>query len=117
MRQLTDRVRGVDNAQSALIRVHSEALIKQTSTILSIVSTTPDTIADLKAMTIMHARKQAAQAHALETGITEIASHVKSLSQIGVTLSGAISRQTSAMRRCIRRLASLMQDIKKLLVL
>ncbi|KAF3070200.1 hypothetical protein CFAM422_006759, partial [Trichoderma lentiforme] len=117
IRQLTDCVQGMGDAQSTLIKTHSDALIKQTSTILSLVSTMPDTIADLKLTTIMNDKKQSEQARMLEHGLSVVASHVGSLSQIGVKVSGALSLHTASMRRSVRRLLSLMRDIKELFVL
>ena len=117
MRQLTDSVQGIDNAQSALIKTHSDTLVKQTSTILSIVSKTPDMIADLKATASTHASKKSEQTQILESGLAAVASHVSSLSQIGITIPGVVSRHTAAMRRCVKRLISLMQDVKGLFVL
>ncbi|KAK0766523.1 hypothetical protein N5P37_000248 [Trichoderma harzianum] len=117
IRQLTDCVQGIGDAQSALIKTHSDALIKQTSSILSLVSTMPDTIADLKLTTIMNDKKQSEQARMLEHGLAAVASHVGSLSQIGVKVSGALSLHTASMRRSVRRLLSLMRDIKELFVL
>ncbi len=117
MRQLTDCVQGIDNVQSALIKTHSNSLLKQTSTILSIVSKTPDTIADLKATTIIHAKKQSEQAQMLEHGLTGVVSHVSSLSRVCLGISGALSLHTAAMKRCAKRLFRLMQDIKELFVL
>ncbi|KAL6699471.1 hypothetical protein J3F84DRAFT_185442 [Trichoderma pleuroticola] len=117
IRQLTDCVQGIGNAQSTLIKTHSDALIKQTSTILSLVSTMPDTIADLKLTTIMNDKKQSEQAQMLEHGLAVVASHVGSLSQIGVKVSGAFSLHTASMRRSVKRLLSLMRDIKALFVL
>ncbi|PKK54794.1 hypothetical protein CI102_311 [Trichoderma harzianum] len=101
----------------SLIKTHSDALIKQTSSILSLVSTMPDTIADLKLTTIMNDKKQSEQARMLEHGLAAVASHVGSLSQIGVKVSGALSLHTASMRRSVRRLLSLMRDIKELFVL
>ncbi|KAL6811872.1 hypothetical protein V8C40DRAFT_257667 [Trichoderma camerunense] len=117
IRQLTDCVQGIGNAQSTLIKTHSDALIKQTSTILSLVSTMPDTIADLKFTTIMNEKKQSEQARMLEHGLAVVTSHVGFLSQIGVKVSGTLSLHTTSMRRAVKRLLSLMRDIKELFVL
>ncbi|KAL7954942.1 hypothetical protein V8C34DRAFT_327744 [Trichoderma compactum] len=117
IRQLTDCVQGIGDAQLTLIKTHSDALIKQTSTILSLVSAMPDTIADLKLITIMNDKKQSEQARMLEHGLAVVASHVGSLSQIGVKVSGALSLHTASMRRSVKRLLSLMRDVKALFVL
>ncbi|KAL5085828.1 hypothetical protein Trisim1_009898 [Trichoderma cf. simile WF8] len=117
LRQLTDCVQGIGDAQSTLIKTHSDALIKQTSTILSLVSTMPDTIADLKLTTIMNEEKQSERARMLEHGLTVVTSHVESLSQIGTKVSGTFSLHTASMRRSVKRLLSLMRDIKELFVL
>ncbi|KAL6825487.1 hypothetical protein J3E69DRAFT_380692 [Trichoderma sp. SZMC 28015] len=104
IRQLTDCVQGIGDAQSTLIKTHSDALIKQTSTILSLVSTMPDTIADLKLTTIMNEKKQSEQARMLEHELKVVTSHVGSLSQIGAKVSGTLSLHTASMRRYVTRL-------------
>lgn len=117
MQQLADSVQGIDHPQSAFIKAYSDPLLQQTSRILSMVSKTPDAIADLKATTIIHAKNQSEQAQRLENTLTAATSHVGSLSQIGINMSGAVSLHATAMKRCSKRLASLMQDMKKLFVL
>lgn len=77
----------------------------------------PDTIADLKLTTIMNEKKQSEQAQMLEHGLAVVTSHVGSLSQIGAKVSDTFSLHTASMRRSVKRLLSLMRDIKELFVL
>lgn len=77
----------------------------------------PDTIADLKLTTIINEEKQSERALMLEHGLTVVTSHVESLSQIGTKVSGTFSLHTASMRRSVKRLLSLMRDIKELFVL
>lgn len=77
----------------------------------------PDTIADLKFTTIMNEKKQSEQARMLEHGLAVVTSHVGSLSQISAKVSGTLSLHTTSMRRAVKRLLSLMRDIKELFVL
>jgi hypothetical protein len=111
MGRLTDSVESNDKAQSTLIKTHSDAIKQQTASILSIVSATPDAIADLKATTIMHAKNQSEHAQTLGHGLTSVTSHIDALSQISKDASSTVILHTVSIRRSITRLTSIIGDI------
>ncbi|KAG7294396.1 hypothetical protein NEMBOFW57_004467 [Staphylotrichum longicolle] len=116
IKRLSSDIKGMESAQSALIEQHSSALIRQTSSILSIVTTTPNAIADLRAVTVAHAAKQSVQGQVLQRGLEAVTKHMEALS-LTTKDTWAVARQhAGAMRRMVKRLSALMRDIRELFV-
>ncbi|KAJ8125192.1 hypothetical protein O1611_g8448 [Lasiodiplodia mahajangana] len=69
IKRLSVNMQQHDNRFSAKFDAHTNALVKQTSTILSLVAGTPDAIADLRALTIAQAEEQEQQARSLTRGM------------------------------------------------
>jgi hypothetical protein len=117
IKHLSAELKGVENAQSALINKHSTALIEQTSSIVKIVTATPDAIADLRTITVEQAVRQSAEGQAHHRGLEAVTKHIEALSLTTKQTWTAAQRHAAAMGRIVKRLNALMGDIRKLFLL
>lgn len=91
--------------------------MRQTSSIFTIVATTPKAIADLHALTATQATKQSQETQAIRTGLEAITSHMEMLSRAASGSWTVAQRHADSIGSAVKKLAALMQDIRKLLVL
>lgn len=117
IKRFSAELKGIENAQSALIGKHSTALIQQTSSIFKIVAATPDAIADLRNVTVEHAAKQSIEGQALRRGLEAVTKHMEALSLTTKQTWTATQRHVAAMGRMMKRVSTLMGDIRKLFLL
>lgn len=95
-----------DRHISTQLDAHSDVLIKQSSTILGFVSTTPDAVAEIRSAMTAQAEQHSQHAKSL----------LNVLSDTSVTLA-AIGKHASHIKRTIARLCHFIQDIQKILIL
>ncbi len=117
IKSLSAELKGIETAQSALIDKHSTALLQQTSSIFKIVATTPNAIADLRAITVEHAARQSVDGQALRRGFDAVTKHMEALSLTTRQTWMAAQRHAADMGRMVRRLNALMGDVRKLFLL
>lgn len=91
--------------------------MQQTSSILSIVTTTPDAIADLRAVTVAHAVKQSAEGQVLQRGLEAVTKHMEALSLTTKNTWTVAQQHAGSMGRMVKRLGALMRDIREMFVL
>ncbi len=113
IKSLSAELKGVETAQSALIDKHSTALLQQTSSILKIVATTPNAIADLRTVTVEHAARQSVEGQALQRGLDAVTKQMEALS----LTTKQTWRHATDMGRMVKRLSALMGDVRKLFLL
>ena len=117
IKRLSAELKGVGNAQSALIDKHSTALLQQTSSIFKIVATTPNAIADLRTITVEHAARQSVEGQALQRGLEAVTKHMGALSLTTNQTWTAAQRHVADMGRMVKRLSALMGDVRMLFLL
>ncbi|KAK0654833.1 hypothetical protein B0T16DRAFT_318731 [Cercophora newfieldiana] len=105
------------NGQPALIEKHCNALMEQTSSILTIVAITPKVIADLQSSAAMGAKRQSQEARALRFGLQAITKHLEMLSVTTNKAWMAARRHSDSISRAVVGLTALMTDIRELFTL
>ncbi|KAI1411106.1 hypothetical protein F5Y13DRAFT_201635 [Hypoxylon sp. FL1857] len=104
------------NSISKQIDIRSDALMKQTSLIIGLVSATPSTIVDLGSMIKAQADRQSQQANAQSQDLITLKSQVETMSSNFSEMSTAVGDYAGGISRASRRLFQLMDRIKRLLV-
>ena len=117
VKRLSAETNQANNTQNNLINQHSDALVRQTSSILSIVAGTPDAIAELRTGMAAQAATQSAESRALRGGLDAVSKHMEALSfSVGTAWTGT-RRQMVAMGRMVGRMGALVRDVRELFVL
>jgi hypothetical protein len=117
IKRLSAEATEAGNYQSALIEKHSNALMRQTASIFTIVAATPKAIADLQSVTVMQAARQSKETQALRSGLEAVTRHMEMLSITTKKTWTVAQRHADSMGRAVKRLAALMSDIRELFVL
>jgi hypothetical protein len=105
-----------DNQFSNKFDTQTAALVKQTSTILSLVAGTPGAIADLHALTIAQAEERERQTQSLFGGMKSVMSRIEILSLDISATSTAVHEYTNCIRQAADKTFTLMRNIQKLLL-
>lgn len=100
-----------------LIKTHSDAVMKQTSDILRIVSATPKAIAELQSSTSAQAAQQTNRLNALCQGLGAVTGCMETLSLKIMSLSKHARGHAASLRVASNRLAKLARNTKELLIL
>ncbi|KAI0377775.1 hypothetical protein F5Y04DRAFT_291644 [Hypomontagnella monticulosa] len=117
MKHFSSVAKRLDDKGKVRMDTRSDVLIKQTSSILELVSATPQAIDDLRLISTAQAKQQTQQVKLLYQGFTDVGSKLKALSS-GVSGTLRIVRgNTDGIRRSTRRLLCLIEDIKELILL
>ncbi|KAI0441916.1 hypothetical protein F4803DRAFT_521157 [Xylaria telfairii] len=109
IRNLSLKSRDSKSAQSAPIVVHSSALIEKTSKILDILSTTVGDITEIRSVATMQADEQSKQLGILDQSLAAVTAHLNMLSH-------SVADGSTLLRR-ILAISSVLQNMKKLLIL
>ena len=117
MKQFSSVAKRPDDKGKVQIDTQSDVLIKQTSSILELVSATPQAIDDLRLISTAQAKQQTQQVKPLYQGFTDVGSKLKALSSGVSGTSRIVRRSTDGIRRSTRRLLCLIEDIKELILL
>ncbi|KAJ3577689.1 hypothetical protein NPX13_g2881 [Xylaria arbuscula] len=117
IRNLSTKCLNSKSVQSASVTENSSALVEKTSKILDILSTTPNAITELRSIATKQAEEQSKKLGIVDQSLAAVTAHLNVLSRNVDGGSGLLHRQIVSMRCASDAIFSVLQNMKKLLIL
>ncbi|KAK4188868.1 hypothetical protein QBC35DRAFT_531289 [Podospora australis] len=113
IKRLSPDAEQAGNAQSALIEKHSSALMRQTSSIFTVVAATPKAIADLQSLTVKQATERSRESQAIRTGLEAVTTLMEVLSVATSSLAACSKEMLKVIGRNTRLLLHFANQMKR----